>query len=178
MIYTRLNIFTYSLYLFVTINLYKCTLYLHIPWEIMYRFDIKGMCFRIPLYKWLIVALLRAWNKIIRIKIMYLTCFHSKIFTLCKVYILYVYVLSIHLTCKCLQIQQYLKLPTSAHKKILTWSPFTVAKGEGVAEMLTYKERGKGSNLIGFYISRARLPLHKRAFKYYVSRDGGEGGLC
>ena len=113
----------------------------------------------------------------IRIKIMYLTCFHSIIFTHCKVYILYVYVLSIHLTCKCLQIQQYLKLPTSAYKKILTWSPFTVGKGEGGTEMLTYKGREKGSNLRGSYISRTRQPLHRRAFTYYVSREGGEGGL-
>ena len=53
----------------------------------------------------------------------------------------------------------------------------TVGKGERGAEMLTYKGRGKGSNLIGSYISRARQPIHKRAFKYYVSREGGEGGL-
>ena len=114
----------------------------------------------------------------IRIRIMYLTCFHSIIFTHCTVYILYVFAQSIHLTCKCLQIHQCLKLPTSACKKIPTWSPFTVGKGEGGTEMLTYKGRVKGSNLRGSYISRARQPLHRRAFKYYVSREGGEGGLC
>ena len=43
--------------------------------------------------------------------------------------------------------------------------------------MLTYQGRVKVSNLRGSYISRHRQPLHRRAFKYYVSREGGEGGL-
>ena len=111
---------------------------------------------------------------------MYLTCFHSTIFTHYTVCILNVYAQSIHLICKCLQIQQFLKLPTSAYKKILTCNliAFHCWKRRGGAEMLTHKGRGKGSNLIGSYISRARQPIHKRAFKYYVSREGGEGGLC
>ena len=45
-IYTRLNIYIYSLYLFFTINIYHFILYLHIQWEIIYRFNIKGMFFQ------------------------------------------------------------------------------------------------------------------------------------